>query len=159
MKNTLEVVSGLKAEGKLHKRLLIQTRILTAVSLALLSVVVYQVIVHGLNSEIALAISALGFALGVLVFSKMNKLVWNEEDEVIQTGKMELMGFIILVLYIAFEIGLRTILNNEFAGTFAAMAYLFAGIGSSLLGRSLGTLVAIRKLDEREGISDSIHVP
>ena len=127
---------------------------LSAVSLILLGIVAYQVIARGLSLSISLALAALGFALGLLVFSRMNKVVWNEEEEVIKTGRMELLGFGILALYIAFEVGLRTFLNSEFAGTFAAVAYLLAGIGSSLLGRSIGTLIAIRKLDARENISE-----
>jgi len=153
MKNILRSVRGLKAEGKLQKRLVIQIRILMAISLVLMVVVTYQVIAHGLDLGIVLALTALGFALGLLVFSKMNKLVWNEEEEVIQSGRMEILGFVILALYIGFEIGLRTLLNNEFPGSFAAIAYLLAAIGSSLFGRSVGTLIAIRKLDKKEGIS------
>lgn len=154
MINLLRVVRGLKDEGKLHGRLVFQIRMLSAVSLILLGIVAYQVIARGLSLSISLALAALGFALGLLVFSRMNKVVWNEEEEVIKTGRMELLGFGILALYIAFEVGLRTFLNSEFAGTFAAVAYLLAGIGSSLLGRSIGTLIAIRKLDARENISE-----
>lgn len=142
----LQTLRELKSSGKLHKKLVAQIRILTLISLALLSVVAYQIVVHGLNVWVTATIAIISFILGLLVFSKMNKLVWNEEDEVIQTGRMELLGVVIIVLYIAFEMGLRTLVNAEFSGTFAATAYLLAGIGSSLLGRSVGTLVAIQKL-------------
>ncbi len=153
MNQLFQSVKALKQEGKLHARLVFQIRLLSAISLILLGVVVYQVLVHGIGLALTTGIATLGFFLGLFVFSKMNKLVWNEEEEVIKTGRMELLGFVVLALYIAFEIGLRTILNNEFPESFAAVAYLLAGIGSSLLGRSLGTLVAIRKLDKHEGIS------
>jgi heme/copper-type cytochrome/quinol oxidase subunit 4 len=144
--STLRTFKNLKSEGKLHKRLLFQIRILSVISLILLGVVVYQIIVNGLNVWISAGIAVVSFFLGLFVFSKMNKMVWNEEEEVIQTGRMEIAGVAVIVLYIAFEMGLRTFLNAEFAGTFAATAYLLAGIGASLLGRSLGTLVAIQKL-------------
>lgn len=153
MKNIFRSVRLLKDDGKLHGRLVLQIRILSVISLILLAVVAYQVVIGGLAASISFALIAFGFAMGLLVFSKMNKLVWNEEDEVIQTGRMELFGFVILTLYIVFEVGLRTILKEEFAGTFGAVGYLLAAIGSSLLGRSLGTLIAIRKLDKKEGIS------
>ena len=146
-------VRALKSEGKLHKRLIFQIRLLSLISIVLLGVVAYNVVLNGLNLWIALAIGIVSFLLGLFVFSRMNALVWNEEEEVIKAGRMELLGFGVLGLYIAFEIGLRTFLTFEFPGTFAATAYLLAGIGSSLLGRSVGTLVAIQKLDRKQGIS------
>jgi len=153
MKHVFQSVKTLKEEGKLHTRLVFQIRLLTTISAVLLAVVAYQVFVHGIDLMLTLGIATLGFILGLFIFSKMNKLVWNEEEEVIKTGRMEILGFVVLALYIAFEIGLRTVLSNEFPGSFAAIAYLLAGMGSSLLGRSLGTLVAIRKLDKHEGIA------
>lgn len=153
MKLNPSVLRALKTDGKLHKRLVFQIRILAAVSLGMLAIVAYNIVVNGLNVWLCLAIGVVSFLLGLFVFSRMNALVWNEEEEIIKTGRMEVLGFVVLALYIGFEFGLRTLLNAEFAGTFAATAYLFAGISCSLLGRSLGTLVAIQKLDAKQGIS------
>jgi heme/copper-type cytochrome/quinol oxidase subunit 4 len=153
MKLDLSLLRTLKADGKLHKRLLVQIRILSIISVILLGVVAYNVVVYGLSAWLALAIAAVSFLLGLFVFSRMNTIVWNEEEEIIKTGRMEILGFVVLALYVGFEIGLRTLLNAEFPHSFAATAYLFAGIGASLLGRSLGTLIAIQKLDRKQGIS------
>lgn len=146
----LILLKQLHTEGKLHKRLVFQLRLLTFISLALLGVVVYQIATNNLSILLSGAIALGSFLLGLFVFSKMNKLVWNEEEELIKTARMEWLGGAVLVLYIAFEISLRTLLNTEFSGTFAATAYLLAGIGASLLGRSLGTIVAIHRLVEDE---------
>jgi len=147
---SLSTFRELNSDGKLHKRLVFQLLLLTTISLILLGVVMYQVLFGGLNISIAVSIALVSFLLGLFLFSKMNKVVWNEEEELVKTGRMEILGVAVLVLYIGFEVGLRTLLAAEFTGGFAATAYLLAGVGASLLGRSVGTIVSIQKLTEDE---------
>lgn len=139
-------IRDLETDGKMHKKLLFRVRILTIISVLLLSFVIYRTLLGDLNVFIVVLLVVLSFPLGLFVFSKMNKVVWDEEGETIMAGKMELAGFAIVALYILFEITLRTYLKAEYAETFAATGYLLAGIGASLLGRSVGTLVAVQKL-------------
>lgn len=121
------------------------------ISIVLL-LVVYQVVVYGMNLWIDAGIGIVSFYLGLFVFSKMNKVTWDEETEIVSVGRMDAAGFLIILLYIAFEISLRSILKLEYAGTLAATSYLLAGIGASLLGRTIGTLIAIQKVVQKEDI-------
>lgn len=148
-----QTLRDLTSEGKLHRPLLIRLKILLAISAALLLVVIYQIGKETLNVWMSLGIAFGAFLLGLFLFSKMTTVKWDEEKEVIATERMDKFGFGILLLYIVFEVGLRTILKMEFGGTFAATGYLLAGIGGSLLGRSVGDLVAIHKLAKSENFA------
>ena len=121
------------------------------ISIVLL-LVVYQVVVYGMNLWIDAGIGIVSFYLGLFVFSKMNKVTWDEETEIVSVGRMDAAGFLIILLYIAFEVSLRSILKLEYAGTLAATSYLLSGIGASLLGRTIGTLIAIQKVVQKEDI-------
>ena len=141
-----QIFRDLKDEGKLHKPLLIRIHILSTLSVILLLVVLYQVIKGNLNIWISIGIAVLAFLLGLHVFSRMSKVEWNEERELISASRMDIVGFTTILLYIAFEISFRTFLKAEYAGTFAATGYLLDGVGASLLGRSVGTLFMIQNL-------------
>jgi hypothetical protein len=120
------------------------------ISTILLAISLYQTIRYGFSGLLYGLLAIVGFLLGVTVFSKMNKVVWDEEKEVIANGRMDKVGFAIIGLYIIFEMGLRHFLKTEFAGTLAATTYLLATIGASLLGRTLGTMIAIQKVVKNE---------
>jgi hypothetical protein len=138
-----ETLRSLKSEGKLHNRLLNRIRILSVISLTLLVVALYQTWKGVLNGWVALGISLVAFLLGLFVFSRMNRVEWDEEKEVIALGRMDMFGFAILLLYIVFDFGLRKFLNIEFGKTAVATGYLLGAIGASLFGRSVGDLKAV----------------
>lgn len=146
MKTDIKIFQSLKIAGKIHGRIIFQVRLLLAISLIMLGVIIYEIIRYGLNPFISLGIGIVAFLFGFFVFSKMNKPEWDEEKEIIATARMDILAFVILALYIGFEIGFRTFLNAHFAGTIAATGYLLAGIAPSLFGRALGTLIAVSKL-------------
>jgi hypothetical protein len=146
------LVRAFNAAGKLHSRLLGRIRMLGIISVLLIAFGIYQTLRYGHIVWVAALIILLAFLLGLFVFSKMNGVVWDEEKEIISTGRMDIAGFAILLVYIGAEVGFRTLLKAEYAGTLATTSYLLLGIGSSLLGRTIGTLVAIQKLIQKEGI-------
>jgi len=147
-----QIFRTLRSEGKLHGPLILRIEILLGISAVLLGIVVYENIVGNLNIFISIAVGVISFLLGLFIFSKMNKVEWNEEKEVIGASRMDLAGFTVLLLYIAFEFSFRHFLKSEYAGTYAATGYLFAGIGASLLGRSVGTLLIIQRFAKDEKI-------
>jgi hypothetical protein len=136
----------LKDEGKLHARLISRTRMLFIISLLLLLAVLFNIIWRhaGLYTTLAtIPIAVIGFFLGFYLFSQMNVVGWNEEEEVVKSGKMDTVGFISLGLYILFEITFRTYLKSHFPTT--AIPLLLSGICGTLLGRATGTLAEIHK--------------
>lgn len=141
-----QIFRDLKDEGKLHKPLLVRIHILSTISVILLLVVLYQIIKGNLNIWISLLVAVLAFILGLYVFSRMSKVEWNEDKELISASRMDIVGFTTILLYIAFEISFRTFLKAQYPGSFAATGYLLDGVGASLLGRSVGTLFMIQNL-------------
>jgi heme/copper-type cytochrome/quinol oxidase subunit 4 len=148
----LDRLRGLRSAGLLHHRLLTRVRLLSAISVLLIVGAIVQTFRYNLNVIILIGIAAIAFVLGLLLFSQMNKPKWDEEKEVIATGRMDIIGVAVLVLYIIAEISFRTLLKAEYAGTAGMTAYLFMGIGASLLGRSIGTLIGVHKFAKQEGI-------
>lgn len=135
----------LREEGKLHRRILIRTRLLLVISAILLAIVLYNIFTQGTNAFFALAIAIVGFIFGALVFSRMGgKLQWNEEEEVVESGRMDIIGYASIALYIAFEIGLRTALHDVFP--VSATALLLAAIFGVLFGRVVGTMTQIHRV-------------
>jgi len=74
----------------------------------------------------------------------MNVVNWNEEEEVVQTGRMDTVGYATIGLYILFEISFRTFLHDYFP--ISATAYLLAGIFGTLFGRAVGTVIEIHRV-------------
>ena len=142
--NLFAEIRALKKEGKLHNKLLIRTRILFIIATILLGVVLYNVFTRDLDVLWAIFIGVVGFFLGVFVFSQMNVVNWNEEKEVVKSGKMDKVWYIALALYIFFEIGLRTLLKEYFP--LEVIPLLLSGISWTLIGRGIGTLLKIHRV-------------
>lgn len=134
----------LREEGKLHRKLLIRTRILIVIALILIGFATFNILFRDANALIALGLFGAGVMLGITVFSRMNVVQWNEEEEIVEAGRMDMLGYATLALYIAFEIGFRTVLADFFP--LSATAYLLAGVAGTLLGRVFGTLIAMRRV-------------
>ncbi len=145
MDSIFQAVRVLRDKGKLHKSLITRVRMLFGISVVLAGVALYNVFVRDINPLLALGLAATGFIFGFFLFSRMNKLTWDEQQETIRAGRMDVVGFAVLGLYIVFEVGTRTTLNNIFPASFTATALLLATIAGSLFGRALGTVIAIEK--------------
>ena len=107
-------------------------------------IVAFNLFFRGASPLIVGALVIVGFVLGLFLFSRMNVVNWNEQEEIVQMGKMDAIGYVVLGLYIVFEIGLRTFLNNVFP--ISATAFLLAGIFGTLFGRATGTIIEIHKV-------------
>lgn len=144
MPNIFREVRILRKEGKLHKKLINSLRMQSVISGVLVAIVIFNMIFRGASPLIALGLAIIGFVLGLVVFSRMNAVGWNEEEETVQSQKMDKAGYIAIGLYILFEIGLRTLLHNIFPVT--ATALLLAGIFGTLLGRVIASIIKIHRV-------------
>ena len=102
MNNFFKEVRILRQEGKLHQKLITRVRMLFVISLVLAGIVAFNLFFRGTNPLIAGALAVVGFVLGLFLFSRMNVVNWNEEEEVVQTGRMDTVGYAVLGLYIVF---------------------------------------------------------
>lgn len=144
MFHILKETQMLMAAGKLHKKLITRTRMLFIISLILGAIVIYNLIFKSTNLFIVGGLVVVGFVLGLVIFSRMNVVNWNEEDEVLQIERMDRLGFVVLGLYIAFEVGLRTLLKDFYP--VSATTFILAAIFGTLFGRAVGIIVEIRRV-------------
>ena len=144
MFNFFAEVRVLRQEGKLHKKLISRVRALFGISLMLAAIFAFDISTESVNLLIALALAIIGFFFGLYVFSRINVVNWNEEKEVLQTGKMDKVGYISLGLYIILEIIFRTFLQDFFP--LSATVLLLAGICGTIFGRAFGTVLTIHKV-------------
>jgi hypothetical protein len=143
MPNILKEVAILRQEGKLHTRLITRVRMLFVIAFILLALVAFNVY-QGANILIALALAIVGFVMGFYVFSRMSRVEWNEEEEVVEASKMDRFGYGLIGLYIVFEIGARTLLADYFGA--GAEAFVFALIFGIIFGRATGMVFEIHRV-------------
>ncbi len=136
-------VRVLREEGKIHSKLIFRVRMLFVIALILGGIVGYQLFL-GANPWVVLMLAVIGFVLGLYVFARMSVVNWNEEREILETGRMDKVGYITLALYIAVEIGLRTFLNDFYPAS--ATAFLLSGVFGALFGRAVGTVIEIHNV-------------
>ena len=118
------------------KKLRINLRILSIISIILLLITVYELFVsHTLFSQVFIAL-IIGFTTG-LISSRMYKISW-DRDEAKVVGRIDTYGVIVLILFILFELN-----RNWIAGLFSGSEVLgsvgFVLMTSALLGRIFGT--------------------
>lgn len=146
MIHILDKVRNLEAQGKLHKTLLLRVRVMFALSALLGLAVLYNVLFRDAGFLVAGLFSAIGFAAGYSLFSRMNAVQWDEKKEVLQAGRMDVAGFVALGGYIGFEILFRTLIKDVFPAE--ATAYVLATIFGTLLGRAVGTVIEIHRVSK-----------
>jgi hypothetical protein len=142
MLNFFTEVRVLQQEGKLHTRLITRVRMLFIISVLLLAVAAFNVY-QGANMFVALALAVVGFVMGFYVFSRMSRVEWNEEAEVMEASKMDKFGYGLIGLYVVFEIGARTLLTNYFGA--GAEAFVFALVFGIIFGRAVGMVIEIHR--------------
>ena len=147
MPNILKEVGVLRDEGKLHKKLITRVRMLLVISVILAGITLFNVIFRGTNPLLAAGLFIVGFLVGLYVFSRMNVIQWNEELEIVEAGRMDAVGYSLIALYVAFEIGLRTFLSSQYP--ISASILIFAAIAGTIFGRAIGTVVEIHRVFKR----------
>lgn len=153
-----ERLRDLHQSGTLHRRLLTRVRIQSIVGAVLLLIALFDAIQDSLNILLYVIFGAVGFVLGVTIFSRIRRVVWDEEQEVISTGKIDAFGIFAIFLYGAFEIGVHNYIG-AFTGAHMVTGYIFVTIGGTLLGRSVGMRRAIYRALEKQRASQAQATP
>lgn len=102
MINLFKETYKLRQEGKLHKRLLTRLRMTFIISSILGGITAFNILFRDASALILGAFAFGGFILGLFVFSRMNIVNWNEEEETVQMGKMDTVGYLTIGLYVLF---------------------------------------------------------
>jgi hypothetical protein len=138
MIHILKEIRTLREEGKLHNKLIRTVRITFLISVILLAVVIYNSLSRNFTGYyllVGLTLALIGFILGLNIFNKMSTITWNEEKEVLQSERMDKVGYVVLGLYILFEISLRTFLKSNF--TVNVVPLLLCGIFGTIFSVEL----------------------
>lgn len=130
------------------KKLRFRLRLYSIISLIMLGIVLYEIFINILP----LAFATIGIFIGLfmgIISARMHHLSWNHDAKKI-VSRLDIVGIIILVLYIAF-----IIVRSKLIGIFVA-APMVGAVGFSItagvmIGRVVGTRNAIIEiLKERE---------
>lgn len=131
------------AKKHVDRRLLIRLRLFAVIILLIASVVLYDVLV----GQIAPGLAALGLGIGTavgFVAGRMFKILWHDEAQKV-VSRLDKIGVIILLLYIAVEVGRKAFFGHWLAGA-QLNAFSLAFLGGALLGRLLVMARGIRKV-------------
>ncbi len=130
-----------------NKKLLVRQRIFFVI-IAILLIINTINVIEG-KTSIWLAIT--GFLLGTfigLLLSRMFKILWHEKEEKV-VSRLDTLGIVLLVIYIAIEIGRKWFFNHWLTGT-SLNSFGLIILSGLLLGRFLGTDRRIRTILHRE---------
>jgi hypothetical protein len=136
------------------KRLRINLRILFVVYTALLVATIYSAVA----SRTIFWQVMVGFVIGIvagIISSRMYKISWSK-DEVKVVGKIDIYGFIILVLFIGFELNRNNVAMLFSSGDSLGSISLTL-ITGALFGRILGTSRQIIRVLHSENIITRSH--
>ena len=135
----------------IHKKLVQRLGILAIVATFLLATIVYDAVRYGFTILSAVPVFILGFTLGMTIFSRISGVVWDDEKEAVSIGKMDVVGFGVLVLYYTFDIVLRSVLLHAYpdADLFFVRGLILAGVFGAAFGRLVWFVLAIHKMHKR----------
>lgn len=132
----------------IDKKLKFRLRLYSLISLVMLGIVLYEIFIKILPLEFAVVGIFIGLFLGV-ISARMYHLSWNHDAKKI-VSRLDVVGVIILVVYIAFVI-VRSKLIGIFVAAPVVGAVSFSITAGIMIGRVVGTRNAIIEiLRERE---------
>ena len=142
-----------KALGKhihhLDKKLVFRLRLFVIISILMLGIVGYDIFVNVLSVEFAVLGVVVG-VIGGILSARMYHLSWDHDAKKI-VSRLDVIGVIILVLYIVFVI-FRSKLIGFFIQGSQVGAVGFSITAGVMIGRVVGTRGAIIRILEDRGI-------
>lgn len=142
--HTIETTHNLNNSGKLHKKITLQLYMMLGMILVGLGIIIYDIIVGRISPLIAFITIVVTTLIGYFM-ARMNKIVWDEEQELLVAGKMDWTNGIILAVYMSLRLGSKYFLNNIYHNTATVFAISMAILAGIALGRFLGISFTVRK--------------
>lgn len=136
--------------GKLHSRIILQLRMMAALSLIALGLIIYEIIIGNISWLLAVSIGLPSVLVG-LGFSRIYRMDWSEEEELLVLRKMDWTSGLILAVYILSRITLRPLLTGLHVSASLILAITFVTLFGIMVGRFIGlTRIIHRTYNERE---------
>ncbi|MFA7285263.1 MAG: hypothetical protein WC011_00235 [Candidatus Paceibacterota bacterium] len=145
MQLQIETVEMLKKAGKLERKLVYRIIMLFFITLITFVMLVYDLFLNNLNLFGVVFFSIFGFVLGFYIFTRMNKVVWDQKREIVAMGKFDLTSFVLVLIYIAYRIEVGLLLKDYYGDGFEVYGFSLATIFGGMLGRFIGTFYSIHK--------------
>lgn len=142
----LQEFNTLEKTGKIHSRLRNRILFLIGVGTVSTGMIVYDIFFRDLEPLGVVGFASFGFILGFFIFNKINKLTWDEDEEVVKIGKFDLATFIILAGYIIYRILIHVFLENAFHKAILVSGYSLATLVGGIIGRILGMIWLINRI-------------
>lgn len=134
----------LREDGKIHGKLLFRLYMMLAMVVLAFGFIIYDITIGHLNFQLALICVLVTSILGFLM-SKTNKIIWDEKQELLVAGKMDLISVIVLALYIVARVASDIYLNNLYHNSVIVFGISMSILAGFALGRYLGLVFTVRK--------------
>lgn len=146
MLEELQTTEDLEKAGKLDKKLKIRLRIFKILLFLFGIITVYDVLFEGFYWFHVFLVVSVSFLFGFVLLFKINDVKWDGRKRIMTAQKMDLYGGIILFLYIVLRILADIYIKGYFYGSVKdILAYTFFSTFGIVLGRYIGSMVAIHK--------------
>lgn len=133
-----------------HPTLQRRVRLFILAGTIMLLVVLWDIMHHTMSVPLALAGIVVG-ALAGFASSRIYHLTWDHDGQRV-VGRIDLVGWIVLILYIAFEV-IRALLFESVIHTgFTATAITFTFVSSALISRVFGIRGRILRILKDEAV-------
>jgi hypothetical protein len=135
----------MEAEKKIHKKLKLRLIFLGGVTTVIAGMLAYDLLFQGLRFIPVIGFASFGFILGFFVFTRMNKIAWDEEKEAINIGKFDMVSFILVALYVAYRISIEYFLKSHYHNAISISGFSLATLFGGMVGRLIGMVWTIER--------------
>lgn len=146
----MESVKELHKKGKLDRKLRIRLIFLTSLTFIFGIIGAYNFIVHDFPLLWVVVTIVASFLLGMFVLSRMNKITWDEKHAIMTVGRIDGLGFVVLVLYVVVRVGTKWFLGHFSHNVVLISGLTVASVFGIMLGRLSATFISIHQLNTRK---------
>jgi len=133
---------------KIDKKLIRRIRMLAIILFAMTTVLVYEILTSYINILWVLVGVTFGFIVGIIV-GRMFSIEWHEESNKV-VGRLDIIGGVILVVYIALSIAKHWIFAHWFVGSILT-AFTISFIEGVMIGRIFSLRFQIERVLAEQG--------
>lgn len=135
---------NLKTEiSKIDKKLIKKIKMLLLILFIMAGVLIYEILLSHINPLWILLGLSIGFIIGAII-GRIISVQWHEEDSKV-IGRLDLLGGIILVIYIILSISRHWLFAHWFTGP-ALTAFTVSFINGVMLGRLFNLRFHIKRV-------------
>lgn len=135
-------------KNHVDKKLIRRIKILILVFVVMTGALMYEIFLSDINPLWLLLGVGSGFSIGFLA-GRMFSIEWHPEDKKV-IGRLDLIGAIVLVLYIGVSIARHWVFAHWFAGA-TLTAFTFSFIEGAMLGRIASMRLNIKRVLVEQG--------